>query len=47
VQRPPFWGGYRIAPTVIEFWQNHDDRLHDRWCYERDGDAWRVVRLYP
>jgi pyridoxamine 5'-phosphate oxidase len=47
VDRPPFWGGYRIAPTAIEFWQNRDDRLHDRWLYERDGDAWRVVRLYP
>jgi pyridoxamine 5'-phosphate oxidase len=47
VQRPPFWGGYRISPTVIEFWQNHDDRLHDRWSYQRDGETWRVVRLYP
>lgn len=47
VQRPPFWGGYRIAPAAIEFWQNRDDRLHDRWLYERDGQAWRVVRLYP
>ena len=47
VPRPPFWGGYRIAPTVIEFWQNRDDRLHHRWLYGRDGDAWSVVRLYP
>jgi len=47
VSRPPFWGGYCVAPTAIEFWQNRDDRLHDRWLYERDGDAWRVVRLYP
>jgi pyridoxamine 5'-phosphate oxidase len=47
VQRPPFWGGYRVAPTSLEFWQNRDDRLHDRWLYERDGGAWRVVRLYP
>jgi len=47
VERPPFWGGYRIAPAVIEFWQNHDDRLHDRWSYERVGDSWRVVLLYP
>ena len=47
VQRPPFWGGYRITPTAIEFWQNRDDRLHDRWLYERDGESWRVVRLYP
>ncbi len=47
VPRPPFWGGFRISPTVIEFWQNHDDRLHDRWRYERDGHRWRVDRLYP
>jgi len=47
VPRPPFWGGFRLLPTVIEFWQNHDDRLHDRWSYERDGETWRVVRLYP
>lgn len=47
VERPPFWGGYRIEPTAIEFWENRDDRLHDRWLYERDGDAWHVARLYP
>lgn len=47
VPRPPFWGGYRVTPTAIEFWQNRDDRLHDRWLYERGGDAWRVQRLYP
>jgi pyridoxamine 5'-phosphate oxidase len=47
VERPPFWGGYRIAPEAIEFWENRDDRLHDRWLYERDRNTWRVVRLYP
>jgi pyridoxamine 5'-phosphate oxidase len=47
VPRPDFWGGYRITPIAIEFWHNRDDRLHDRWLYERDGDMWRVVRLYP
>jgi pyridoxamine 5'-phosphate oxidase len=47
VARPPFWGGYRIAPKAIEFWENRDDRLHDRWLYEREGNGWRVVRLCP
>jgi len=47
VQRPPFWGGYCIAASAIEFWHSRDDRLHDRFLYERDGDAWRVARLYP
>lgn len=31
----------------VEFWKSRDDRLHDRWLYERDGDAWHVARLYP
>jgi pyridoxamine 5'-phosphate oxidase len=47
VERPPFWGGYRIAPAAIEFWSNRDDRLHDRWLYERDGDSWRITQRYP
>ncbi len=47
VERPPFWGGYRIIPLAIEFWGNRDDRLHDRWLYERDGDTWRVTQRYP
>ncbi len=49
VPRPPHWGGYRITASAFEFWYNHDDRLHDRWLYERDdvGGEWRIVRLYP
>ncbi len=47
VERPPFWGGYRIAAASIEFWENRDDRLHDRWLYKRDGNGWRLVRLCP
>lgn len=44
---PPHWGGIRVAPAVIEFWQGRADRLHDRLVYSRDGDAWSVVRLAP
>lgn len=44
---PPFWGGYRIVPQRIEFWQGRGGRLHDRLVYQRDGDAWRLRRLSP
>jgi pyridoxamine 5'-phosphate oxidase len=47
VNRPPFWGGYRIVPHWIEFWYGRPDRLHDRLVYVREGDAWRIERLYP
>jgi pyridoxamine 5'-phosphate oxidase len=44
---PPHWGGFRVVPETYEFWQHGADRLHDRFRYERDGAAWRVVRLGP
>ena len=47
VPLPPFWGGYRIIPTVIEFWTHRDDRLHDRLRYVLEPDGWRVERLAP
>jgi pyridoxamine 5'-phosphate oxidase len=47
VPRPPFWGGYRITPERIEFWQGQASRLHDRDVYVRDGAAWRLSHLYP
>ena len=47
VPRPPLWGGYRLRPRRIEFWQGRPDRLHDRLCYTRRGDAWQRVRLAP
>jgi pyridoxamine 5'-phosphate oxidase len=47
VPRPETWGGYRLTPAAWEFWQHRDDRLHDRFRYERDGGAWRIERLWP
>jgi len=47
VPLPPFWGGFRLAPERIEFWQGRIDRLHDRLRYTRSDDAWIVERLSP
>jgi len=47
VPLPDFWGGYRVSPDWIEFWQGRPSRLHDRLRYLREGDEWRVVRLSP
>ena len=44
---PPFWGGYLITPDRIEFWQGRTDRLHDRIAFDRDGQQWKAIRLYP
>jgi pyridoxamine 5'-phosphate oxidase len=41
------WGGYRVEPHAWEFWQNRDNRLHDRFRYERQADGWSVERLAP
>lgn len=45
--RPPHWGGYRLAPDRFEFWQGRQDRLHDRLCYRKTGNAWNIERLAP
>jgi pyridoxamine 5'-phosphate oxidase len=47
VPRPPFWGGYRLKPTQIEFWYGRTSRLHDRILYVKNGQTWAVRRLYP
>ena len=48
VPRPEFWGGYRIVPRVVEFWQGRASRLHDRFVYRALGDGqWQIERLSP
>jgi pyridoxamine 5'-phosphate oxidase len=47
VPRPEHWGGYRVKPNSIEFWQGRDNRLHDRLRYRREEDAWVIERLAP
>lgn len=47
VPHPEFWGGWRIKPHAIEFWQGRANRLHDRLCFEKDGDKWLNFKLNP
>jgi pyridoxamine 5'-phosphate oxidase len=47
VPLPPFWGGYVLSPTELEFWQGRPDRLHDRFRYTKQSDGWWIDRLAP
>jgi pyridoxamine 5'-phosphate oxidase len=47
LERPGSWGGYRLVPHAVEFFQGRKDRLHDRLRYRLEGDAWRIERLAP
>jgi pyridoxamine 5'-phosphate oxidase len=47
LDRPENWGGYKLIPDMIEFWQSRDNRLHDRFEYVRKGGMWEIYRLAP
>jgi pyridoxamine 5'-phosphate oxidase len=47
VPLPPHWGGYRLRPEAIEFWEHRENRLHDRFRYTRAREGWKVERLSP
>jgi pyridoxamine 5'-phosphate oxidase len=47
VPRPSHWGGYRVIPSSFEFWASREDRLHDRFRYDRTPGGWTATRLYP
>lgn len=47
IPRPPYWGGFRVVPDVLEFWQGRPSRLHDRIRYRKEGDNWIIERLSP
>jgi pyridoxamine 5'-phosphate oxidase len=44
---PPDWGAIRVVPQLVELWSESEDRMHDRFLYERDGEGWRRTRIAP
>jgi len=47
IDKPQFWGGYAVKPTLMEFWQGRPGRLHDRLRYRKEGENWILERLAP
>ncbi len=47
LDKPNFWGGYRLVPDYYEFWQGRPNRLHDRICYQKQDEDWLIQRLMP
>lgn len=47
IPRPPYWGGYRLIPEKVEFWQGRPSRLHDRILFTKNGNTWKIERLSP
>ena len=47
IPKPPYWGGYRIEPLTVEFWQGREDRMHDRFIYVKHNNKWNINRLSP
>ena len=47
IPKPPHWGGYRVKPQRIEFWQGRPSRMHDRILYTKQEEAWKIERLAP
>jgi pyridoxamine 5'-phosphate oxidase len=47
IPRPSFWGGYRVLPQRIEFWQGRESRLHDRYRFQQTENGWKMERLAP
>ena len=47
IPKPPYWGGYKVVPSSVEFWQGRESRMHDRFLYEKNNNKWVISRLQP